>query len=197
MTSTLYRAEFFLPKNKLFLRIIDNKVGRNGKDISILLTACQPDEIQLHAYDAGTNAFDLDVLLLRVRNLIEQKGLFKCSIIIQSEEIDTTSIDQELIEKVFKIIDRNLGNSSFSVEQLSKDMNMDRTGLYRKLVAITGQNPSFFIRAIRLKKAAILLKQKQFSQIQIAERVGFSSAAYFSKCFKKEYGVSPSQYNKN
>ncbi|MFD0751828.1 helix-turn-helix domain-containing protein [Mucilaginibacter calamicampi] len=102
--------------------------------------------------------------------------------------------DQELIERALKFVDDNLQNSSYSVMQLSKDMNMDRTGLYRKLVALTGHAPTMFIRSIRLKKAVMLLNQKRYSQAEIAEKIGFSNAAYFSKCFKEEYGVSPSNY---
>lgn len=169
----------------------------------ILLTARYSDNVQLNAYDAGADAyvskpFNLDILLLRVRNLIEQqqqrKKLFKNSVVIHTEDITTTSLDQELIEKALGCIEKNLENSAYSVEQLSKDMNMDRTGLYRKLVAVTGQAPTLFIRSVRLKKAIHLLRQKRFSQAEIAEKVGFSNAAYFSKCFKEEYGVSPSQY---
>ena len=104
------------------------------------------------------------------------------------------SLDEELIERALKHVDENLQNPLYSVVQLSNDMNMDRTGLYRKLVALTGQAPTMFIRSIRLKNAVLLLNQRRFSQAEIAEKVGFSNAAYFSKCFKEEYGVSPSHY---
>lgn len=169
----------------------------------VLLTARYTDDVQLHAYDAGADAyiskpFNLDILLLRVRNLIEQHRkrlqLFKNSIVIHAEAITTTSFDQDLIERALKLVDENLQNPSYSVEQLSRDMNMDRTGLYRKLVALTGQAPTMFIRSIRLKKAIQLLNQKRYSQAEISYKVGFSNAAYFSKCFKEEYGVSPSNY---
>ena len=104
------------------------------------------------------------------------------------------SLDEELIGRALKYVDDNLQNPSYSVVQLSKDMNMDRTGLYRKLVALTGHAPTMFIRSVRLKKAVLLLNQKRYSQAEIAEKVGFSNGAYFSKCFKEEYGVSPSHY---
>nr|WP_294795922.1 ATP-binding protein [uncultured Mucilaginibacter sp.] len=169
----------------------------------ILLTARYNEEVQSGAYHAGADAyitkpFNLDILLLRISKLIAQqeqrKMLFKNSIVIQPDQITTTSVDQELIEKVIRYIEKNIQSSSYSVEQLSSDMNMDRTGLYRKLMAITGQAPTEFIRSVKLKKAAHLLSQKRFSQQEIAAKVGFGTAAYFSKCFKDEYGVSPSQY---
>lgn len=169
----------------------------------ILLTARYNEEVQFGAYNAGADAyitkpFNLDILLLRISKLIAQqeqrKMLFKNSIVIQPDQITTTSVDQELLEKVIRYIEKNIQSSSYSVEQLSSDMNMDRTGLYRKLMAITGQAPTEFIRSVKLKKAAHLLSQKRFSQQEIAAKVGFGTAAYFSKCFKDEYGVSPSQY---
>jgi AraC-like DNA-binding protein len=107
------------------------------------------------------------------------------------------SFDEELVERALKFVDDNLLNPSYSVEQLSKDMNMDRTGLYRKLVALTGHAPTMFMRSVRLDKAVLLLKQKRYSQAEIAEMVGFSNGAYFSRCFKEEYGVSPSNYQES
>ncbi|PJJ79999.1 ATP-binding protein [Mucilaginibacter auburnensis] len=169
----------------------------------VLLTARYTDEVQLNAYASGADAyitkpFNLDILLLRVSKLLEQqeqrKKAFKSAIIVEPDKITTTSVDQEMLEKVIRLIEKNIQSSSYSVEQLSSDMNMDRTGLYRKLMAITGQAPTEFIRSIKLKKAALLLTEKRFSQQEIAQKVGFSTAAYFSKCFKDEYGVSPSQY---
>jgi len=169
----------------------------------ILLTARYNEDVQFGAYNAGADAyitkpFNLDILLLRISKLVAQheqrKMLFKNSIVIQPDQITTTSVDQELIEKAIGHIEKNIQSSSYSVEQLSRDMNMDRTGLYRKLMAITGQAPTEFIRSVKLKKAAHLLSQKRFSQQEIAAKVGFGTAAYFSKCFKDEYGVSPSHY---
>jgi transcriptional regulator GlxA family with amidase domain len=73
-------------------------------------------------------------------------------------------------------------------------MNMERSGLYRKLVSTIGQTPSEFIRSVRLKKAAVLLSQRELSVAEISDQVGFSNAAYFSKCFQEEFNVKPSHY---
>lgn len=176
---------------------------RVSHTLVVLLTARYTDDVQLKAYASGADAyitkpFNLDILLLRLGKLLEQqeqrKKTFKSAIIVEPDKITTTSVDQEMLEKVIRLIEKNIQSSSYSVEQLSSDMNMDRTGLYRKLMAITGQAPTEFIRSIKLKKAALLLTEKRFSQQEIAQKVGFSTAAYFSKCFKDEYGVSPSQY---
>jgi signal transduction histidine kinase/DNA-binding response OmpR family regulator/ligand-binding sensor domain-containing protein len=168
----------------------------------ILLTAKTSDEAQLEGFEAGADAylpkpFNMDILLLRIDHLIEQqakrKELFKNNIVITPASIATSTVDEELIKKVLSHIEANMDNGNYSVEQLSKDMYMDRTGLYRKLTAITGQTPTEFMRTVRLKKAAQLLQQGH-SVSEVTESVGFGSGSYFTKCFQEEFGVKPSQY---
>ena len=74
-------------------------------------------------------------------------------------------------------------------------MGMSRMNLYRKLQAITGQTPTEFIRTIRLKRAAQLLQDGKLNVSEVADRVGFSSSSYFTKCFKEQFGVLPTQYS--
>jgi DNA-binding response OmpR family regulator len=168
----------------------------------ILLTAKTSDEAQIEGFEAGADAylpkpFNMEILLLRIENLLEQqaqrKELFKKSIVIAPSSVATSTVDEELIRRALGHIEANLDNGNYSVEQLSKDMNMDRTGLYRKLTAITGQTPTEFMRSVRLKKAAQLL-QTGLSVAEVAEQVGFGSSSYFTKCFQEEFGVKPSQY---
>lgn len=169
----------------------------------ILLTARSTDDAKLQGYDAGADAyiskpFNMDILMLRIRNLIDQheqrKQLFKKATVIQPASVTTTDVDERLIQNALKCIEKNLANSAYSVEQFSSDMNMDRTGLYRKLLATVGQSPSDFIRSVRLKNAAQLILKRAHSITEISIMVGFSNVAYFSKCFHDEYGVKPSQY---
>ena len=87
----------------------------------------------------------------------------------------------------------NLTNPAYSVEAWSRDLCMDRTGLYRKLVAIVGKTPTNFIRSVRLKQAAHLLEEG-YTVAEVADMVGFSTSSYLSKCFQEEFGVRPSQY---
>ena len=166
----------------------------------IMLTARSSDESQIEGYKSGADAyiskpFNLDILQLRITNLLEQqrqrKELFKKAIIIQPDTIVSNNVDENLIKNALQCIERSLDNSLYSVEQFSKDMGMDRTGLYRKLLAITGQTPSAFIRSVRLKKAAQLLKQG-LSVSEVADKVGFGTVGYFGKCFQEEFGVKPS-----
>ena len=86
-----------------------------------------------------------------------------------------------------------MGNASYSIEQLSKDLFMDRTGLYRKLSVIVGQTPSEFMRSVRLKRAAQLL-ESGLAVSDVAAQVGFGTTSYFTKCFQEEFGIKPSQY---
>lgn len=170
----------------------------------ILLTAKSSDDAQIEGFEAGADAyvskpFNLDILMLRINNLIslqqKRQSLFKKSVKINPGSFTSTDVDEQLLNKILRCIEENMDNSSYSVEQLSKDLLMDRTGLYRKLMAIVGQTPTDFIRSVRLKKAAQLL-EKGVPVTEVVEKVGFvySSTGYFAKCFYDEFGVKPSQY---
>lgn len=114
---------------------------------------------------------------------------------IAVHEKDVVSSEDALLQKVLGFIEKNLDNPAYSVEQLSKDMAMDRTNLYRKLSAAAGMTPSDFIRSVRLKHAAQLL-EKGYRVSEVASEVGFGTTSYFSKCFQEMFGVAPSQYKK-
>ncbi|MED9896575.1 MAG: helix-turn-helix domain-containing protein [Prevotella sp.] len=102
--------------------------------------------------------------------------------------------EPELILQVRALIEQHLGDGGYGVEQLAQDLCMERTGLYKKLTVLTNTTPVAFIRSIRLHHAAVLLQEGKQSVNEIAERTGFSSPSYFTKCFKKEFGVLPSEY---
>ncbi len=170
----------------------------------ILLTARSADNAEIEGYSSGADAyiskpFNMDILLLRIRKLLERqeerKALFKNAIVIHPENITTTTIDEELIKKAIEHVTKNIQDSSYSVKQLSQDMNMDRTGLYRKILALTGQTPTVFIRSIRLKRTAQLLEQG-LSVSEVADQTGFFNTSHLSKWFQEEYGMKPLQYVK-
>lgn len=104
------------------------------------------------------------------------------------------SQEQSLLKKAIKIVEDNIGNSEFNVETLAREIGMSRTNLHRKMKAITGFPPSELIRNIRLRKAAALLLNQSESVSQIGYIVGFEDHSYFSKSFKKQFGVPPSEY---
>ena len=94
-------------------------------------------------------------------------------------------------------VEENMSEPDFSVDQLSCRIGMSRSQLYRKLFALTGQSPRDFIRILRLKRAAQLIETAQITMAEIGYRVGFDDPAYFSKCFRRQFGMAPSDYKKN
>lgn len=151
-----------------------------------------------------------EILLLRIRNLIEQCNRYEAeqkkspegkniTCVHSHTEPHQTENKQDASESVFltkaiELVEKNLHVPGYSVEQLSRDLCMERTGLYRKLVAMLDQSPSLFIRNIRLQRAAQLILEGSLSITEIAERTGFSSSSYLSKCFQEMYGCRPSEY---
>lgn len=104
------------------------------------------------------------------------------------------SVDQRLLKKAIDVIENNMGDALFGVDQMAKELGMSRTNLHRKVKSITGFPPSELIRNIRLRKAATLLLNQADSVSQIGFTVGFEDHSYFSKSFKKQFGVTPSEY---
>lgn len=102
--------------------------------------------------------------------------------------------DEQLIKKALDMVEKNLSNPEYSIEDLSRDMCMSRATLYRKITSITGSSPSDFVKNVRLRKAAELLKEGGLSIAEIADQVGFNTPSYFTKSFKKLFGVLPTQY---
>ena len=102
--------------------------------------------------------------------------------------------EPKLMLQVRSLVEQHLEDGEYGVEQLAHDLCMERTGLYKKLTTLTDTTPVAFIRSVRLRRAAALLQEGTLTVNEIAERTGFSSPSYFTKCFKKEFGVLPSEY---
>ena len=107
---------------------------------------------------------------------------------------DMNRQESEFITKVRSLVEQHLSDTDYGVEQLATDLCMERTGLYKKLTSLTDTTPVAFIRNIRLQRAASWLKDGKLTVNEIAEKAGFSSPSYFTKCFKKEFGMLPSEY---
>ena len=116
---------------------------------------------------------------------------------LEPKEIAVTSVDEKFITRAMEIIEKNISNSEFEVRQFQDEMFMSRMQLFRKIKALTNQTPSEFIRTIRLKRAANLIKQNFGNIAQITFEVGFNNPSYFAKCFKDLFGELPSEYLKN
>lgn len=168
----------------------------------ILLTARQNTESKLEGLQTGaddyvTKPFNMTILVLRIRKLIELSRYHSVSqgmIDPSPSEIVITSLDEKLIEKAIKYVEDNMSRSELSVEELSRELGMSRVHLYKKLLQITGKTPIEFIRVIRLKRAAQLLRESQLHVSEVAFEVGFNNPKYFSRYFKDEFGVLPSVY---
>ncbi|WP_237143976.1 hybrid sensor histidine kinase/response regulator transcription factor [Pontibacter pamirensis] len=169
----------------------------------VLLTAHASEDKKLDGLNIGANdyitkPFSFELLLSRIKNLITQRELlqkvFEKKISVQSSEEKVVSLDDKLVQNAIKTVEENLSNADFSVEILSKELGVSRVHLYKKLLAITGQSPVEFIRKIRLQHAAQILEKSQLTVAEVAYKVGFNNRKYFTKYFKEEYKILPSQY---
>lgn len=123
-----------------------------------------------------------------------EKQLIVTEKTIMNQVPEVTEEEPAFIIKARVLVIEHLQDCEYGVEELANDLYMERSGFYRKLTSLTSVTPVAFIKKIRLQQAAIMLKEKRWSVNEIAEKTGFNSASYFSKCFKKEYGVLPSEY---
>lgn len=172
----------------------------------ILLTAKSSEENKYSGIDAGADdfiskPFNIDLLKLKIAKILEkQKELhssFRKKIDISPSEIEITPMDEKFVKKAVSIVEENISNTEFLVEDLCKEMGMSRVYFYKKILALTDKSPSEFIRFIRLKRAADLLEKSQLYVNEIAFQVGFNDPKYFRKYFKAEFGVTPNEYKKN
>jgi signal transduction histidine kinase/DNA-binding response OmpR family regulator len=172
----------------------------------ILLTAKATNKDKTEGYETGADdyimkPFDAVVLKVRIKNLIEQRRKlrehFKKEGLIELEDKEITSIDKKFLQKAVEIINEHLSDTSFYVEILADEISMSRRNLDRKLIALTGESPSDIIKRVRLARASKLLVQKFGNISEIALEVGFSNPAYFSKCFREQFGLTPSEYETN
>ena len=115
---------------------------------------------------------------------------------VEPSAISVTPLDEQLLHKAIRVVEEHIDNSEFSVEDLSAAVGLTRGHLYKKLMAITGQSPSDFIRVLRLKRARQLLTVSQLQVAEVAYRVGFSSPKVFSRNFKAEFGMTPTEFMK-
>lgn len=169
----------------------------------ILLTARASDEQKLEGFEIGaddyiTKPFSFDILLVRIKNLIAKASLrqkaYQKQFEFQASELAISSLDEKLMQKAHELVEKNISNADFSVEELSREIGMSRVYLYKKLLSLTGKTPIEFIRVIRLQRAAQLLEKSQLTISEIAYQVGFNDPRYFTKYFKIQFDTLPSQY---
>jgi signal transduction histidine kinase/ligand-binding sensor domain-containing protein/DNA-binding response OmpR family regulator len=169
----------------------------------ILLTAKASGESKIEGLETGVDnylakPFDTRELQARLKNLIDQRRKlrerFSREIYLNPKEITVTSMDERFLQKASQIVETKISDPEFSVDDFVKEMALSRTDLYRKLKALTGLSAKEFIRTIRLKRAAHLLRHQYGNISEIAYEVGFNNPSYFAECFHKQFKQLPSQY---
>jgi DNA-binding response OmpR family regulator/signal transduction histidine kinase len=170
----------------------------------VLLTAKNESQSRIESLKSGaddylTKPFSPDELLIRIGNLIEQRKKlaikFRERILVSTTPSKVMSLDEKFVQKARNVVENYLGDYDFTVEQMAEEMNLSRTQLLRKIKALTGLSPNDFIKDIRLKRAAEMISKKVDSITQIGYTVGFNDQSYFTKCFKKHFGITPSDYS--
>ncbi|MFA6571933.1 MAG: response regulator, partial [Bacteroidota bacterium] len=171
----------------------------------ILLTAKATEEFEIEGLEIGaddyiTKPFNTKLLKAKVKNIIQNRLLlqqkFRSDPNIEITEVTSSIIDQKFIKRAREIVEKNIDNTEFITQDFAYEMGIGRSKLFDKIKGITGMTPNDFILSVRLTKAAKMLinvnEEKNISEI--AYSVGFSTASYFSRCFRQYFGVTPSNY---
>lgn len=169
----------------------------------ILLTALSETDKQIDGLETGADAyitkpFNNKLLKARISNLLESRKRLQKSFKESEEQwADNTNLtqrDKNLVDRSVQIVEKHLLDPNFSVEQLAAELGVSRSSLHRKMRVLTNQSATEFIRYVRMKKALKLMKESDLNIDEIGFAVGFNSHSYFSQCFKKLYGKTPTEY---
>ncbi len=198
-------SDVMMPKLSGFEMCKKLKTNVNTSHIPILmLTALDSEEDHATALKNGadsycTKPFSSEILKATVENLFRNREMIQKKYSTtpgsSTQNITKNSVDREFMKKADTIIERNLLNPEFNVDEFAAEMNLGRTIFYSKVKTITGQTPNEYIQTFRLKKAADMLANDPTKNIsEVAYDTGFNSPRYFAMAFKKHFGVNPSQY---
>jgi DNA-binding response OmpR family regulator len=183
-------------------RVLKNDINTCHIPI-ILLTAKASEESIIQGLETGADdyiikPFNTKILCARIKNLIELRRQLqdkrKKQMMLQPAEISVSSMDEIFYKELQEVIEKNLSDSEFNVEELGKKLYMSRSTLYRKVLALIGETPLQFIRSYRLKRAAQLLKGNFGNVTEVAVEVGFCNMAHFTQCFKEQFHQLPSTF---
>jgi DNA-binding response OmpR family regulator len=183
-------------------RTLKNDI-RTGHIPIILLTARALLEDRTEGYNTGVDdyiikPFNPGVLSARVKNLLagreKLKEIYGQRFTIENLGLETTSVDERFMQKLYKIMEKNISNPDFKLDEFSREIGMSKANLYRKLKSVTGLSPNEFVRYFRLETACKIIKNTDLPISEIYVAVGFNSHAYFSNCFKTLYGISPTEF---
>ena len=174
----------------------------------ILLTALSDDSQRLYGFEGGADEyiqkpFNIEIVKLRIIKLLEERNRLREVFLKESQSpaglsIETKgkveSLDDLFMRKFIALIEENYSDPDFSIEKGSEKLGLSRVHLYRKVKELSGITPTDFLRNYRLKKASALLKQRSGTISEVAYATGFGSPAYFSKCFKAVYNITPTEF---
>ena len=169
----------------------------------VVLSANESSASKLRSYKSGvddyiTKPFSPAILKLKVSNLLESRKQLQTKFIrdiqLEPKALAVTNADESFLTKAMKIVEENLSDENFSADDFADKMAFSRVHLYRKLKSLTGESVTDFVKTIRLKLAADLIKNKKITVKETAYMVGFSDPKYFSKCFKQQFGMKPTEY---
>ncbi|TNF40374.1 MAG: response regulator, partial [Bacteroidetes bacterium] len=169
----------------------------------LLLTALHSKEHELKGLTTGaddyiTKPFDLSVLQAKVENVLSiresLKQKFTGTVVLEPKNVVISSPDERFLQKAIQVIEENISDCDLDIESFSLKVGVSRMQLYRKLHALTDMTVKEFIRHIRLKRAAQLLVQDKMNVSEVAYEVGFKDLSHFRKCFRREYGMSASEF---
>ena len=159
------------------------------------LSYCAPER---NRFAYRLDGFDNNWIKACIRNMIAMRRRlmqrFAAAPTEPVPELAKAPMDNALLRQMNEIIEENLGNPDFNVQMLADRLNISRSGLFAKVKAITDTTPNEMIQIVRLRKAALLIKTKQYRVSEVAYQVGFNNPSYFSKCFQKQFGVKPGEY---
>ncbi|RGR06660.1 DNA-binding response regulator [Phocaeicola vulgatus] len=174
--------------------------------IVVLLTAQISMENEIASYELGADdyvskPFEPNVLKVHLKNLLKKRKQIQANFksnpsIGMISKIDFTSLDEQLIEKAIKVVERNLSDPEFNVVALASELGMSRSTLARKIKGITGRTPLDFIKDIKMKHACQMLKNKRMSIAEMVIALGYNDHKYFATSFREVYGMTPSEYQK-
>lgn len=169
----------------------------------ILLTAKVNVESRVHGFETGADAyidkpFALELLMAQIANLLESREKLREKYLQNpftgANSIVQSKSDKDFLKQLHTIIQENLENPKFIVEDIADQFNMSRASFYRKINGVLNLTPNEYIKVERLKKAAQLLREKNYKVNEICYMVGFNSPSYFTKCFQQQFGVLPKEF---
>lgn len=150
------------------------------------------------ADDYIVKPFNIDILVSRIYNILKSrerlKEIYGRKFSPEEMGIEVVEDQDDFVQRFFKVITDNISNTDLDVDMICKELGVSRTNLYRKMKAVTPLSPVELIRSKRLEVAAQLLTSSDISIFDVAIRTGFNSQAYFSKCFRTQFGCTPTEY---